>query len=173
MHSTLLRAPILKPSSPRSAKSGRAGARTANTDFGSNGQQRELPRHNVFKSPWIGCRCRFVSSAQRGTGTCHVFGPSTADVAGRWFVTVGSGRTVFRAYRVAIVDSSPSCMASTTDTRLRPAVESQPHRAAVRPNPPHRPGKRCAGCGTCSTEDTRQGQVFATLMEMMEAQRRA
>jgi Mg-chelatase subunit ChlD len=64
-------------------------------------------------------------------------------------------------------------MASTTDMRLRPAVESQPQSSSGSAESTASARKRCAACGTWSTEDTRQVQVFATLLEMMEAQRRA
>ena len=36
------------------------------------------------------------------------------------------------------------------DGQLRPAVEPEPDRAALRPHPPHRPAARSAACGTSS-----------------------
>ena len=47
------------------------------------------------------------------------------------------------------------------DGQLRPAVEPEPDRAALRPHPPHRPDARSATSGTSSPTDTREGEVFA------------
>jgi hypothetical protein len=53
------------------------------------------------------------------------------------------------------------------------ALESQPHRTALRAHPPHRPDRKYATSGTWWLSETREGDVYRTLLEKLEEARKA
>ena len=57
--------------------------------------------------------------------------------------------------------------------QLRPALEPEPPRAALRPHPPHRPDRGLPPVEPGRERSTREGEVYARLLEKLEAARGA